>query len=246
MGSFANSLFKFLLGWLQGAVAAVWSAFTSKDGSALFNWIGRYWMLIAGILCVIGLAADLCVYLFRWKPFRVWKSFFFRGRQDDDSGYGDQRPERPAEQGRAYTEPEQPTVRERPIRVGSETGEPDLSQWEPEPVKTEQAVRPAGKPATVTNAGYVVPADSPYRRPEKRGPDTVRPVQEQEESEGSVSLTPRRRRRISVSELFSDPEEEMKEFDAPQQIIDSRRAYRDPVYPSGWKKNGEDGHDSVP
>ena len=105
---------------------------------------------------------------------------------------------------------------------------------------------PAGRPATVTNAGYVVPADSPYRRPEQRGPDTVRPVQEQEESEGTVSLTPRRRRRISVSELFSDPEEEMKEFDAPQQIIDSRRAYRDPVYPSGWKKNGEDGHDSVP
>lgn len=247
MGSFANSLFKFLLGWLQGAVAAVWSAFTSKDGSALFNWIGRYWMLIAGILCVIGLTADLCVYLFRWKPFRVWKSFFSRDRKnDDDSGNRDQQAEKPAEQGRAYTAPEQPTVRERSIRTGSENGEPDLSKWEPEPAKKEHVVQPAGKPATVTNAGYVVPADSPYRRPEQREPENGRPDQEQTEREGTVSLTPRRRRRISVSELFSDPEEEMKEFDAPQQIIDSRRAYRDPVYPSGWKKSGEDGHDSVP
>lgn len=81
MGSFANSLFKIMLGWLQGAVSAVWSAFTSEKGNSLFNWIGRNWILIAGILCVIGLAADLCVYIFRWKPFRVWKSFFSRDRK---------------------------------------------------------------------------------------------------------------------------------------------------------------------
>ena len=83
MGSFANSLFKIMLGWLQAVVSAVWSAFTSENGSSIFNWIGRHWILLAGILCVIGLVTDLCVYIFRWKPYKVWKSFFTGSRNTD-------------------------------------------------------------------------------------------------------------------------------------------------------------------
>ena len=33
-------------------------------------------LLIA--LCVLGVALDLLVYLLRWKPYRVWNSFFRR------------------------------------------------------------------------------------------------------------------------------------------------------------------------
>ena len=36
---------------------------------------------------------------------------------------------------------------------------------------------------------------------------------------------------------FADPEEELKQIDAPQDIIDMNRAYRQPVYPRGWKRN---------
>ena len=236
MGSFANSLFKFMLGWLQGAVAAVWSAFTSQNGSALFNWIGRYWILIAGILCLIGLAADLCVYLFRWKPFRVWRRFFSRGRETDETG----------------AELPGPAVSEAPVPIRPEPAqEPDLTRWEPEPAPdATTVVQPVKKPAMVTHAGYVVPEDSPYRRPVQNKPETGIPVppepitpqtEDRTGRQEPVPLTPRRRRRISVSELFTDPEEELKEFDAPQNIIDSRTAYRAPVYPSGWKKSEEDG-----
>ena len=31
------------------------------------------------------------------------------------------------------------------------------------------------------------------------------------------------------------------EADVPQHVIDSRKAYRDPVYPRGWKKSEEEG-----
>ena len=86
MGSFANSLFKIMLGWLQTAVSAVWSAFTSKNGSSFFSWIGQHWILLAGILCVIGLATDLCVYFCRWQPYKVWKSFF-TGYKGTDEHY---------------------------------------------------------------------------------------------------------------------------------------------------------------
>lgn len=248
MGSFANSLFKFMLGWLQGAVSAVWSAFTNEKGNTVFNWIGKNWILIAGILCAIGLAADLCVYIFRWKPFRVWKSFFTR-----NSG------EEPAykEQNRVPEDnPRRPVVMpgKNPVRNQLQTDhtdsmqEPDFSQWEEE--KEEQGrpadSQPAEKPATVTNAGYIVPEDSPYRRPavhtpaqKPYGQDTVsrRKPDAGTERKDPNPLAPRRRRRINVTELFTDPEEELRQFDAPQNVIDSRKAYRDPVYPRGWQKS---------
>ena len=87
MGSFANSLFTLMLGWLQGAVSAIWSAFTNNNGASFLNWIGRHWILIAAILCAIGMAADLCVYILRWKPFRVWRSFFSKKETENESEY---------------------------------------------------------------------------------------------------------------------------------------------------------------
>ena len=241
MGSFANSLFKFMLGWLQGAVSAVWSAFTNEEGNSLFNWIGRNWLLAAGILCVAGLAADLCVYLFRWKPFKVWKSYFTRNKGTEKPEYE----EKAAESPDSFRRQEIPSAAGRvpePVRMKkAETLQiPDLSQWEKD---TEQQghtdPQPAEKPVLVTNAGYIVPEDSPYRRPSAK-PATGTAA---ETGEGNADrnepnpVLPRRRRRINVTELFTDPEEELRQFDAPQHVIDSRKAYRDPVYPHGWQKS---------
>lgn len=255
MGSFANSLFKIMLGWLQGVVAAVWSAFTSENGSALFNWIGRNWIVIAAVLCVTGLAADLCVYILRWKPFRVWKSFFTRGK---DIGDEPAAPKTGSYRNAYAPEPYsgEQSLREQLPREERQSSDrnsrenlqaPDLSHWEQEetpPPKKD----PDQKPATVTGAGYVVPADSPYRRPARE--ETGKSIQAPEpagsfpgrtEREGSTVVSSRRRRRISVSELFSDPEEELRQFDAQQHVIDSRKAYRDPVYPRGWNKSEDNG-----
>lgn len=339
MGSFANTLFTILLGWLRGAVSAVWSAFTSEKGNSFLNWIGSHWILIAVILCVIGLAADLCVYLLRWKPFEVWRSFLFRNRNaEEDEGEREEKtvPERrriPERPRRVISRPE----RERP--EGSEAAgysapkdaagrriqdeEPDFSQWKEEPEEAAPRYQDREEqPALVTGAGYVVPADSPYRRPaenennpyssreeqpERRyrrtagrdsgtgrrqaeeperiyrrtaernigpyyavPPEAEMPVSngrtDEPAGEGTrqnndpVNRSPvsreeyreygrtqeepapvvmKKRRRISVSDLFADPEEELKQIDAPQDIIDRNKAYREPVYPRGWKRNEE-------
>ncbi len=247
MGSFANSLFKILLGWVQGTAAAVWSAFTNKDGGTFFEWIGRHWILIACILCVTGAAADLCVYLFRWKPYKVLKSYFARKRGTADGElYSRTATEQTA--GTGVTKQEQISgPKNRPVsRPSCEPyAEPDLSHWETEPESiardSEEAVP---EPDTVTRSGYVVPADSPYRRPAER----IRAKAEDENGtaagtgrEEPTPIAPRRRRKIKVTDLFTDPEEELRQFDAPQHVIDSRKAYHDPVYPHGWKKNEEDG-----
>lgn len=248
MGSFANSLFKIMLGWLQAAVSAVWSAFTNEKGNSIFNWIGTNWILIAGILCVIGLTADLCVYVFRWKPFEVWKSYFSRNKNAEVPEYKEQMTtsaEKATKPLKSFGENTVP----KPVQTKKTNPEqePDLSQWEAETGEEDSAdVQPAERPATVTNAGYVVPEDSPYRRPSGKLPAYTLPGRDSEEKERHAAgadreeqnpVTPRRRRRISVTELFTDPEEELKPFDAPQHVIDSRKAYREPVYPHGWQKS---------
>ena len=177
MGSFANSLFKMMLGWLQAAVSAVWSAFTSENGSSVFNWIGRHWILLAGILCVIGLVTDLCVYIFRWKPYKVWKSFFTGSRNTDfrqpnanPKPTGSQK-EKTGDIGQINRPAAEPAVR---IRQDI-PAESDFSRWETSDAEdtNDEIVQPEEKPATITNAGYIVPADSPYRRPAEEGIRTV-------------------------------------------------------------------------
>lgn len=251
MGSFANSLFKIMLGWLQAVVSSVWYAFTSKDGSLIFNWIGRNWILIAGILCIIGLAVDLVVYILRWRPFRKWRPFFTKGGETDneqklteDLSSDSAIPEGKNARYRQYAATQQVIMSRNFSRQN-----PDLSQWEAEKKDPETVFsKPAEEQTMITNAGYIVPTDSPYRRPAEKqsvNETSVHPtptvIADEKQEDKPVSLAPRRRRRISVSELFSDPEEELRSFDAPQHIIDSRKAYREPVYPRGWNKSEDKG-----
>lgn len=240
MGSFANSLFKIMLGWLQTAISAVWSAFTSENGSPFFNWIAQHWILLAGILCVIGLAADLCVYICRWKPYKVWKSFLSGAQRTDKHQLGGNPKTMEGEgnpiSGYAVESPALGKIKN--------TDDTDLSRWETgSSEKTAQkAEQPEEMPDIITNAGYIVPADSPYRRPAVEKKQTSETENEdssfsKEARKNPATIAPRKRRRINVSELFTDPEEELHRIDMPQQVINSRKAYRNPVYPSGWKKS---------
>ena len=65
MGSFANTVFSILLGWLQGLVAMIWSALTAEGGDAFLQFIAKNWIIITIFLCAVGVAADFIVYFFR-------------------------------------------------------------------------------------------------------------------------------------------------------------------------------------
>lgn len=83
MGSFANTFLRFLLGWVQVAASRIWSLVTSSEGESLFEWLGRNYLTLAALICVVGMVADGLVHWFRWRPLEVWRSFFrrMRGRQ---------------------------------------------------------------------------------------------------------------------------------------------------------------------
>lgn len=260
MGSFANLLFTLMLGWIQPAISTIWSAFTNPGGGSFLQWLGDHWILLVVILCVIGVVADLGVYIFRWKPQLVWKSFFSRLRKRRDGGEEPEEPTEDPDEERIRTErswepatsfgaekaPDRDEIRR--TESGSMSAAVDLSRWDtPAAAVPEQVKQPSPRVMT-TPAGYVVPEDSPYRRPaiEKSLPEPVTPEVvspedwEEDRAAGEernrrAPVTGRKHRRVRVTDLFSDSEEELYDFDAPQQVIDRHQAYRKPVYPKDWK-----------
>ncbi len=211
MGSFANTVFSILLGWMQGLISAIWSAFTGKEGKSFFQFIGNNWIKIAVILCAVGAIVDFSVYFFRWQPYKVWRSFWRRLKNKGET---------PVEAGNEPQEEwkndgaDEPEERElSPRRQAEPDTDDDLSRW-----KVSEMEMPEAEPeAEITKAGYTVPLDSPYRKPGSRPG----------------------RRRLRVNLLGDADEEGEIHYYAPRPIVDQREAYHAPVYPEGWKKNGE-------
>ena len=211
MGSFAKTVFSILLGWMQGLISAIWSAFTGKEGKSFFQFIGNNWIKIAVILCAVGAIVDFSVYFFRWQPYKVWRSFWRRLKNKGET---------PVEAGNEPQEEwkndgaDEPEERElSPRRQAEPDTDDDLSRW-----KVSEKEMPEAEPeAEITKAGYTVPLDSPYRKPGSRPG----------------------RRRLRVNLLGDADEEGEIHYYAPRPIVDHREAYHAPVYPEGWKNNGE-------
>lgn len=84
MGSFANTLFSVLLGWVQNAVAWLWQLAGREDAGSFMGWVLDHWLMLAVLLCAAGVVIDFVVYLLRWQPWRVWRSFWGRLLSGDE------------------------------------------------------------------------------------------------------------------------------------------------------------------
>lgn len=78
MGSFANSVFNILLGWLRSAAAAVWSVISGQQSAQAFEWFGENWLGLAAAICIICTFVDVLIHLLRWRSYKVWASFIRR------------------------------------------------------------------------------------------------------------------------------------------------------------------------
>lgn len=85
MGQFAGTVFSVLLGWVKTAASWLWGLVTNVDVNAGFRWLLDNWLPLLLLLCVGGAVIDFLVYLLRWQPYRVWRSFLRRvtARQED-------------------------------------------------------------------------------------------------------------------------------------------------------------------
>lgn len=90
MGQFADTLFSLLLGWVQTAVSWLWRLATNADVSAWMHWLLENWLTLVVLLCIGGLVVDFLVYLIRWQPYRVWRSFLHKlTKGQEDAGQED-------------------------------------------------------------------------------------------------------------------------------------------------------------
>lgn len=74
MNSFANSVFSLLFGWARSLIWKVWTAAASGSFSGFFTWLGDHWLWLALLLALAGTVIDLAVWLFRWRPYLVWRT----------------------------------------------------------------------------------------------------------------------------------------------------------------------------
>ena len=214
MGTLANSLFQSLLGWIRALSAQIWMTFTSPDSSTLLSWIGEHWKGLTVALCAAGLILDLVIYLFRWQPYRAWRSFFRRLRASR-GGESDGEEEMPEEEvSEALLSPAVASMR---MSSGPRSGfgESEPGEELPEAIPEVQPEAEAEKPEE--------PEEPLEKTPEEEAMAGTTAVFAQ-------AILPRRRRR--VTRLFAEGDE--NEIATPDQLIDQYTAYHRPVYPRSW------------
>ena len=74
-----------------------WEVYWLAGG--FFSWMAKNWKGFVLTIAVLALIADLVVYLLRWRPYRVWISFFRRlsqpARPSDPEVYWERRVQTP-------------------------------------------------------------------------------------------------------------------------------------------------------
>ncbi len=232
MGSLANSLFQFFLGWIRILLSSLWESVTMPSRGTLLGWIGEHWLVLLIGICVIGVVTDFVVYLFRWRPYRVWASFFRRMRKHREEKKT--RSEEDVLPEEAYEASDVSEVSFRKNRDGED--QEDMTDHRPENVPR------------VWNWDDPEPAaQNPVMQTEATDPQAGSAVREETQTaeNDDPGVTARfeqairpRRRRARMKDLFSE-EGPQAEYTAPQELIDRREAYYRPVYPRNWKGNND-------
>ena len=69
---YANAVVNALLGWLRGLANWVLKLFNLAGGTSPLTFLAKNWKGILIVLLIVGVAADLLVWLIRWRPHWVW------------------------------------------------------------------------------------------------------------------------------------------------------------------------------
>ncbi len=230
MGSLANSLFQFFLGWIRILISSLWESVTTSSRGSLLGWIGDHWIVLLISICVIGAVTDLVVYLFRWRPYRVWKSFFrrIRKRREEKKTAGSEK-DVLSEEAYEASDVSEVSFRQNMIRDENDEMMPPEAEEEPRAWTWDEPDSGRKNPSVTAEEPGIQTAYAMGARAPESGEDpgvTARFEQ---------AIRPRRRR-ARMKDLFNEERTE-PEYTAPQELIDRREAYHSPVYPRSWKGN---------
>ena len=247
MEGYARFCIQTFFGWLKSFVQQIWMLFSDQKGNNLLSWIGENWKGFLLILCAAGAVIDLLVYLFRWEPVKVWKSYFLRRKSRREPAWRE-KPDGtdyygydiPAGDPEAYTYyPDDPQA---DVSGDPETNMPqDQAYPDPEEIPAEPL-----RPGPIYSAPNM-PAPPEYQEMYRRPEQNPQPQMFTGYTNEPGSMTQRnlekvigpRRKKLRVNELFRDTDEGAVHYEAPRPVIDQAEAYHTPVFPRNWKDNGE-------
>lgn len=262
MGSFAKSLAGVMFGWVSDVISRIWALFTTDSGTDSIPWIGKHWILLVVFLCVLGLLIDFVIYLYRWKPYKVWASFFRKRRAN--------RTEDVNEDAEDFLSDKRTTPDEQYITGHTAECDPGTEKMSDEQFSVTGNGTAGRNSVTIMNGSEAVtakmhqkeagdPADpyAAYRRPDNKDRTEER-IRDRELSDQWQTGTGREetrqnRRRRTVSEprrsrivrnLLGDDEGDPIEETynkRPLPAVSREDAYREPVYPPQWKQNRKSG-----
>ena len=220
MNSFARGLFQLLIGWVR-SLTALWDGDWTRMDS-FFDWLTRHWLSVSLLLILIGSAADIMIWLLRWRPDIAWRRRWKRLRNFSVSSLLHE-----VRFHRGYDQ-DNTQIMEAALPVSRE--EPAA---EPVPFGTQEAVRPvdvleereqleADLGVTRQSQAAEVPVSEETAAPKRqRRGDKYRSG-----LRGAVRQVRRR--------LHEDGEDEY-EPDVLPPIMSKEEAFRAPVYPGGQR-----------
>lgn len=80
MNTFANWLFSMLLGWTGTFANGIWNTVMNESGG-FSDFFSRFWLPVVVILIIAGTVLDFAVWLIRWRPYLVWRSWLASHRR---------------------------------------------------------------------------------------------------------------------------------------------------------------------
>ena len=216
VNSLINSVISLILFWVRYAVNGLYTVLTSPTSGGVFEWIAEHWKVLALILCALGLAVDVIVYLIRWQPYRVWVSFF-RRLSDRRRGVRPVNVQEPVDSGvrLAYVPPEDDVYE---VEEGVEARPLEELQY-----------------MDYTTDGYWG-----TEIPEQTEENVEQEVQEVSERRRRSQMPPKKNR-IRLKALLTgetDDQAPRMKYKAPLQAGDKREAFHDPYIPPQWKEPG--------
>lgn len=226
MGTFANSMFSGMLSWFRSVVSWVWNTLVGTENGNLLHWLGQNWLGLAVALCAVCMVVDGLVCLLRWRPDKVWASFFRRMFHKNDeqntAGYasGRLRREWHYADGTARTEEVEIPQEEWP-----QPEEPTpIHELPPEYI--QNFVRPEG-----------LKYQEELKKDQPTGLEDYPQPTQYAHSRRTETRTDRLQKRMAqLRSHLDEPEElELRYRPAPP-AVDKREAYHEPYIPPQWRK----------
>jgi len=264
VGSFANSMFSVLFSWVRGSVSWLWTFCTSQENGGLLPWIGENWLALTAVLCVGCMAVDFIIHMLRWRPYKVWASFFRRlfGKNEEEPA-----PRRRARQQTARIQREylyadgtartEDAVQQGDYDEGGMWYQPEdavparVSSAEMPQQYVMQFARPESSYAALPNLRYQAELDKAqplegledYPQPKLAEVELPEPLPLTEER--PVTQTERIRKRmakLNMQSFLNNDEDELNlRYKPAPPAVDKREAYGQPYYPPQWQRPGDVG-----